>query len=48
VVLLLKYISKGDIFEGKMIQRYIFPLYNRDGLDNNNTNPMLRKKAIEA
>lgn len=37
---------EGEVFEGKIIQRSIFPLYNRDGLDNNNPNPMLRKRAI--
>jgi len=36
----------GDVFEGKIIQRSVFPLYNRDGLDNNNPNPILRKRAI--
>ncbi len=36
----------GNVFEGRVIQRSIFPLYNRDGLDNNNPNPVLRKRAI--
>lgn len=37
---------KGKFFEGRIIQRSAFPLYNRDGLDNNNPNPKLRKRAI--
>jgi len=37
---------QGDVFEGKIIQRSVFPLYNRDGLDNNNPNLALRKRAI--
>jgi len=36
----------GDVFEGRIIQRSIFPLYNRDGLDNSNPNLKLRKRAI--
>ena len=38
--------KKGTVFEGRIIQRSVFPLYNRDGLDNNNPNPKLRKRAI--
>lgn len=37
---------KGEFFEARIIQRSAFPLYNRDGLDNNNPNPKLRKRAI--
>jgi len=37
---------QGDIFEGRIIQRSVFPLYNRNGLDNNNPNVTLRKRAI--
>ena len=37
---------KGNFFEGRIIQRSAFPLYNRDGLDNNNPNQKLRKRAI--
>jgi uncharacterized protein (DUF2147 family) len=35
-----------DIFEGRVIQRSVFPLYNRDGLDGKNPKPTLRKRAI--
>jgi len=37
---------QGDVFEGRIIQRSVFPLYNRNGLDNNNPNLTLRKRAI--
>jgi uncharacterized protein (DUF2147 family) len=36
----------GNVFEGRVIQRSVFPLYNRDGLDNKNPKPLLRKRAI--
>jgi len=38
--------KKGAIFEGRIIQRSVFPIYNRNGLDNKNPIPALRNRTI--